>query len=115
MAILYKVVDPGEPQTSSRYLTTNWDICVLCQEETVERLNCPANSYRGTEGAGYKTLAENLESFDMFSCPPGKLKLSRLDEHQGIDVVFQLHKAKWRDSCRFQFNKNPEDYKEESA
>ena len=87
------------------FLTTNWDLCVLCQEETVELLKCPANSARGTEGAGYKTLAENLEAFDRISCLPGTLKLSRLDEGQGIEATFRLHKAKWHDSCRLQFNK----------
>ena len=102
MAKVYKIVDPDEPQTSGQCLTTN---CVLCQEETVELLKCPANSARGTEGAGYKTLAENLEAFDRISCLPGTLKLSRLDEGQGIEATFRLHKAKWHDSCRLQFNK----------
>ncbi len=105
MAKLYKVVDPDEPQTSGQCLTTNWDHCVLCQEETVEILKCPAISARGTEGAGYKTLAENLEAFDRISCLPGTLKLSRLDEGMGIEATFRLHKAKWHDSGRLQFNK----------
>ncbi len=105
MAKLYKVVDPDEPQTSGQCLTTNWDLCVLCQEETVEILKCPAISARSTEGAGYKTLAENLEAFDRISCLPGTLKLSRLDEGMGIEATFRLHKAKWHDSCRLQFNK----------
>ena len=105
MAKLYKVVDPDEPQTSGQCLTTNWDLCVLCQKETVEILKCPANSARGIEGAGYKTLAENLEAFGRISCLPGTLKLSRLDDGKGIEATFRLHKAKWHDSCRLQFNK----------
>ena len=51
------------------------------------------------------TLAENLEAFDRISCLPGTLKLSRLDEGQGIEATFRLHKAKWQDSCKLQFNK----------
>ena len=58
MAKLYKVVDPDEPQTSGQCLITNWDLCVVCQEDTGEMLKCPANSARGTEGVGYKTLAD---------------------------------------------------------
>ena len=87
MAKVYKIVDPDEPQTSGQCLTTNWDLCVLCQEETVELLKCPANSACGTERAGYKTLAENLEAFDRISCLPGtqdwmRVRVSR--QHSGF-------------------------------
>ena len=103
---LYKVVDPDEPRTSSaQCLTTNWNYCVLCQEDTGEMLKCPANSVRGTEGAGYKTLAENLAAFDAINCLPGTIKMSRLDEGEDIEETFRLHKAKWHDSCRLQYNK----------
>ncbi len=93
------------PQTSGQCLTTNWDLCVVCQKETVEMLKCPANSARGAEGAGYKTLAKNLEAFDKIGSLPLTLKLSRLDEGQGIEATFRFRKAKWHDSCRLQFNK----------
>ena len=71
----------------------------------MEKLKCSANSLRGTEEVGYKTLAENLEALDRICCLPGTLKLSRLDEGQGIEETFRLHKAKWNDSCSLQFNK----------
>ena len=80
MAKLYKVMDPDEPQTSGHFLTTNWDLRVLCQEETVEMLKSPANSTHRTEEAGYKNLAVNLEAFNKINSLPGSLKLSRLDE-----------------------------------
>ena len=35
MAELYKVMDPDEPQTSGHFLTTNWDLCVLCQDTSI--------------------------------------------------------------------------------
>ncbi len=92
-------------KTSGQCLTANWDVCVVCQKETVEMLKCPANSARGAEGEGYKTLAENLEAFDKIGCLPLTLKLSRLDEGQGIEATFRLCKAKWHDSCRLLFNK----------
>ena len=98
-------MDPDKSQTSGQCSTTNWDLCILCQKQTVGVLKCPANSTRGTRGAGYKNLAENLEAFEKIHCLPGTLQLSRLDEGQGIEATFRLKKAKWHDSCRLQFNK----------
>lgn len=98
MAKLFKVAEPQE--SGSQCL--DWNKCVLCQEETTEKLKCPAN-YVG--GPGYKTMAENLVAFDKISCLPRSLQLSRLDEGQGIEVTFQLRKAKWHDSCRAKYNK----------
>ena len=107
MAKLCKVVDTDETRTSGTgCLTTDWNQCVLCQEDTVEMLKCPANSAHGcTEGAGYKTMAENLLAFNKISYLPRTLNLSRLDEGQGIEAAFRLHKAKWHDSCRLKYNK----------
>lgn len=106
MSKLFKVVDPNEPETSDTLcLATDWNKCVLCQEDTDEMLKCPSNSARDTDGAGYKTMAEHLLAFDKIGCLPRKLKLSQLDDGQGIEAAFQLHKAKWHDSCRLQYNK----------
>ena len=68
-------------------------------------LKFPANSARGTEGAGYKNLADNLEAFNKINSLAGYLELLRLDEGQGIEATFSLQKAKWHDSCRLKFNK----------
>ncbi len=68
-------------------------------------LKCPSNSARGTDGTGYNTIAENIVAFDRISCLPRTLKLSQLDEGQGIEAAFRLHKAKWHDSCRLKYNK----------
>ena len=48
-------------------------------------LKCPANSVRGTEGAGYRTLAENLAAFYVIHCVPGTTKMSRLEWSGGIE------------------------------
>ena len=106
MAKLYKVVDPDEPSSSGKQCpTTDWNKCVLCQEDTDEMLTCLYNSARGTDRAGYRTIAEHLVAFDKISCLPRTLKLSQLDEGQGIEAAFRVHKAKWHDSCRLQYNK----------
>ena len=97
------MVDTDEPRTSGNpCLITDWNKYALCQEDTTEKLKCLANS---AQGAGYKTMAENLVAFDKISCLPRTLQLSRLDEGQGIEAAFQLHKAKWHDSCRLRYNK----------
>ncbi|XP_014664507.1 PREDICTED: uncharacterized protein LOC106806883 [Priapulus caudatus] len=106
MAKLFKVVDHNEPGTSgTKCLTTDWNKCVLCQEGRDEMLKCPSNSARATGCAGYKNIAEHLVAFDKISCLPPTLKLSQLDEGQGIEAAFRHHKAKWHDSCRLQYNK----------
>jgi hypothetical protein len=102
MAKVFKVVGTDEPGTSGTQSTMDWSKCVMCQEGSPERLICPANS---TEGAGYKTMAENLEAFDKIGCLPNRLQLTQLDEGQGIEMVFRLHEAKWHDSCRLRYNK----------
>ena len=104
MAKVYKVVD--QPGTSNVLcLTTNWNKCVLCQEDTPEVLRCPASSKRDAEGVGYKTIADNIKGFDKVGCLPKTINLSRLDDGVGIETTFRQHQAKCHDSCRLQFNK----------
>ncbi len=37
----FRLVDTWEASTSRQPAETNWDLCVLCQQETVESLVCP--------------------------------------------------------------------------
>ena len=97
IAKLYKV-DPNKPQTSSQGLMTDWSKCVLCQEDSTEALQCPAESGHGTQGEGYSTVAELLENFSAIGCLPKTLSLSRLDDGDDIEATPKLHKAKWHDS-----------------
>ena len=104
MAKVYKMVD--QPGTSNVLcLTTNWNKCVLCQEDTPEVLRCPASSKRDAEGVGYKTIADNIKGFGKVGCLPKAINLSRLDDGVGIETTFRQHQAKCHDSCRLQFNK----------
>jgi hypothetical protein len=82
----------------------DWNKCVLCQEDTTETLSCQADSMRIT-GSGYKTLADNLLSFNQIGCLPKCIYLSRRSNGEGIQSTFQNHKAKWHDSCRLKYNK----------
>ena len=107
MAKVYKIVDPNTcmPQTSSPGLMTDWNKCVLGQEDSTEALQCPAKSRRATQGAGYSAVAVLLESSSAIGCLPKTLKLLRLDDGDGIEATLKLLKAKWHDSCRLKYNK----------
>ena len=85
MAKVYKVADPLLPGTSTQGLETEWSKCILCQEDTSEVLHCPAESKRGTQGAGYKTIDVLLEGFDKIGCLPSSMNISRLDDGNGIE------------------------------
>ena len=52
MAKIHKIVDPLGSQTSAQTVVTDWSKCFLCQEDTTEVLQCPAESRRGRQGAG---------------------------------------------------------------
>ena len=85
---------------------TNWNRCVLCQEETPEALQCPANSKRHDVGvgAGYSTLSANLIRFSELNQLPIPIDLSRLDEGNGIEATFMENGAKWHKCCHTKFN-----------
>ena len=102
MAKVYKVVDPLESLASAQ---TDWSKCILCQEESAEPLQCPAESRSSTWGAGYSTITDLLKAFSDIGCLPKTLNLSRLDEGEGVEVTLKEHKAKWHDSCRLRYNK----------
>ena len=46
--------------TSQQPTTTDWELCVVCQEVKGEPLTSPSLSKWQDVGRGYKTLAENL-------------------------------------------------------
>lgn len=48
---------------------------------------------------------QHLLAFDKINYMPKTLTLSWLDEGQGIETAFWLHKPKWHDSCGQQHNK----------
>ena len=83
---------------------TNWHLCAICQEVTSEALQCPADTKRSDVGAGYKTLAGNIEKFSKLGCMPTNLCLSRLNEGNGIEETFLVNKARWHKSCYALFN-----------
>ncbi len=84
MAKMYKVVDPSGISVSS---VTDWSKCFLSQEDSTEALRCPAESCRGTQGAGYSTIADLLKGFSAIGCLPKTLDLSQLDDSDGVEAT----------------------------
>ena len=55
----YTLIDTSVPRPKKPCIT-NWNLCVLCQEDTTATLECPAKSKRTVVGSGYKSLAKHL-------------------------------------------------------
>jgi len=62
MAKKYTLFDTSAPRPKKPCIT-NWNLCVLCQENTTAALECPAKSKRPLVGSGYKSLAKHLIQF----------------------------------------------------
>ena len=85
-------------------LKTDWTHCVICQEKNNEPLQCPANSKHSDVGAGYKTLACNIQKLANLGYMPVEINISRLDEGDGIEETFSRCTARWHRSCYALFN-----------
>ena len=72
----------------------DWKLCLICQNETREPLQCPAMSKQKDVGASYASFARNLEEFHDIGSVPGHLKAGshkrrkhkRKRKHKQIDV-----------------------------
>ena len=87
---------PKQPKTTS---AINWELCVLCQTETDETLQCPARSSKLPVGSAYMSLAENLNQFKDLGIVPMNLDVEKLDEEIGIQETLMIHSAKWHKTC----------------
>jgi len=57
-------MDTWKPSTSQKPTSINWELFVVCQEETAEPLISPEYSKRKDVGKRYHSLAKNLVKFD---------------------------------------------------
>ena len=104
MAKRHVLVDVVTP-TSKKHCVINWELCVLCQEDTKATLECPAKSTKAPIGSGYKSLAEHLIQFQSIGHMPMDIDIETLDDGDGIDATMMRHKASWHKTCRLKFNK----------
>ena len=59
MAKHHILIDPAKPSTFKQSRPppiTNWELCILCQAETGETLQCPLRSTMKPSGVGYASL-----------------------------------------------------------
>ena len=89
---------------SDSHSSSDWTKCIICQDVTDERLECPADSKRKDAGAGYKSFTENLMRFSDVDDFPVKISLERLDDGDGIEAILRCRKASWHKSCHCKFN-----------
>ena len=90
--------------TSQQAVQTNWELCVICQQQKTESLTSPAHSKRRYTGKGYKSLADNLVKFNEMRELPKTLQLDRIDEGQGIKAALVANEAKWHHTCMLRYN-----------
>jgi len=101
MAKTFKLVDTtlSTPLSSSQQpAVTNWELCMICQEDTEEPLTCPSKSKRKDVGSGYSSLADNLIKFNQLGQLP--FTLGRLDDGSGIEMTMKNNSAQYHQSCR---------------
>jgi len=87
---------PDNASASPPSEVTDWDLCIICQNPSKEKLQCPAASKRGDCGAGYRSFADVVGSF-----PNAEPMVSRLDEGNGILAALTAHSAKWGHCKRY--------------
>ena len=81
-----------------------WSLCILCQKLTKESLQCPVRSKRLDLGAGYKSMAENLQGFFAIGALPFDVKQNKLDDGSGLFNTLSKHEAPWHKSCKDKIN-----------
>lgn len=87
----------------SHHTALNWDMCIICQSDSTEKLQCPAESKRSDVGAGYQSLIDILPKFQAVDALPSHMEIVLLREGTGLLNTLTSHKAKWHKSCRLQF------------
>ncbi|XP_072178978.1 uncharacterized protein [Diadema setosum] len=108
MAKRHTIIDPTQPSMAKECKLppqTNWKMCILCQADTDEPLQCPLRSKMKPIGAGYASLTEDLIQFKGLRHMPMDLNLNRLDDGDGVEATLMRHSAQWHKKCRLKFNK----------
>ena len=82
----------------------DWRYCIICQKPSVECLQCPANSKRNDNGAGYRSFANNVAEFKSVGALPIEINIELLDESSRIEQTLISHKASWHKCCRDLFS-----------
>ena len=82
----------------------DWNKCMMCQKDSQEILQCPAESKRKDLGAGYISLATNIKRFEELKYLPMKLDIEKLSEGQRLEDTLLKRKAKVHKTCKDKFS-----------
>ena len=104
MAKRHVLVDATSSKRCKVARNTNWELCVLCQEDTGVALQCPVNSLRAPIGNGYISLASHLTKFCELGHMPMNIDIARLDDGDGLEATLTKHSARWHKACRLKVN-----------
>ena len=104
MAKYVELCVPGQPASDCETKAPNCEMCILCQEDTDEKLINPCQSKKSTCESGFETLAQNLKEFHNLGEVPVDLDISALDEGSGIEETLRSNNAVWHKSCYLKCN-----------
>jgi len=96
------LIDPTQPSTSNQSRPpprTKWELCILCQAETGEPLQCPLRYTMKLSGVAYASLTEDLVQFMGLRYMPMELNVNRLDDGDGVEATLRRHIAQWHKKC----------------
>ena len=105
----FRIVSGGDIAGSSSNRSNtplDWSKCLFRQKDTGKKLVCPANCADRFKGAGYKTIAEALQSFNDIDCLPEDVLLTRMDDGDGLEQTLVSRRAKFHTACSLKFNKS---------
>jgi hypothetical protein len=102
--LLDEIPAPRVPEKCSA-VQIRWEMCILCQTDKSEALQCPNDTKRANKGAGYKSLAESLHELDTEGRLPSWPCLPDVNEGRGIEEALSKNSAKWHKSCRNLYSK----------
>ena len=96
-----RLLDTAIASTSAEKQSINWNLCMLCQLQTDEKLiNPELNKKFSTVGYGYENLSKNLLQFKDLGEVPFGICLSELhNEESSLSETMMKNKAQWHRSC----------------
>ena len=81
-------------------MSLNWDLCIICQDNTREPLRCRMNAH-SFDSSIYNTFLTNVAHFKDLNSLPVELKFS-IDTTTTEDLLST--NAKWHQSCQLKFS-----------
>ena len=79
----------------------DWNLCLICQLDTNEKLRCPNDSKQSGKNSSYISLAEDLQNLSEAHLLPYGLTIDRLaGTDRSLEESFASNDAKFHKSCR---------------